>query len=530
MILTNTTPTPQDTPPTVEDYLNTVNYNSENELYVPTAFAIGFMAFIKMVNDGKLENKSPLIHYKVVDKFDNGSQRVINLMHRGLAKTTLIRYLFWYCAVIGGLPNFGDVNLILYISDSIENGVKNMRKNLEFEYNQSAFLQRMIPKAKFTDIHWEFENLNGKVTIIKGFGAKTGVRGVTARGQRPDMAVFDDIISDEDARSATVISAIEDTVYKAVMHALHPTRRKLIWNGTPFNANDPIYKAVESGTWEVNVYPVCEQFPVTKEEFRGSWEDRFTYEFVAHEYEMARKEGNISAFNQELMLRIMNDDERLIPPSCIQYYDPSLRDVLIGTCNIYVTTDFATSESQHADFSGCNVWAHSADGGWWWLDGFCKRQTMDKNIEALFRYVETYAPLETGIEVSGQQGGFIPWIKKEMVTRNLYFNIASSNNNGKEGIRPTTNKMQRFNVTVPWFKAGQMHFPDPNLVSNFALHEMLHEIGLVSVSGFKSRKDDQLDNISQLPLLNSFRPSRGLNNNNNGSGQLPVRSNSSYFV
>lgn len=89
--------------------------------------------------------------------------------------------------------------------------------------------------------------------------------------------------------------------------------------------------------------------------------------------------------------------------------------------------------------------------------------------------------------------------------------------------------MQRFNVTVPWFKAGQMHFPDPNLVSNFALHEMLHEIGLVSVSGFKSRKDDQLDNISQLPLLNSFRPSRGLNNNN-GSGQLPVRSNSSYFV
>ena len=79
MILTNTTPTPQDTPPTVEDYLNTVNYSSENDLYVPTAFAIGFMAFIKLVNDGKLENKSPLIHYKVVDKFDNGSQRVIKL-------------------------------------------------------------------------------------------------------------------------------------------------------------------------------------------------------------------------------------------------------------------------------------------------------------------------------------------------------------------------------------------------------------------------------------------------------------------
>ena len=46
MILTNTTPTPQDTPPTVEDYLNTVNYSSENDLYVPTAFAIGFMLLL----------------------------------------------------------------------------------------------------------------------------------------------------------------------------------------------------------------------------------------------------------------------------------------------------------------------------------------------------------------------------------------------------------------------------------------------------------------------------------------------------
>jgi hypothetical protein len=59
--------------------------------------------------------------------------------------------------------------------------------------------------------------------------------------------VFDDIISDEDARSPTIIQTIEDTVYKAVSKALDPTRQKQVWLGTPFNQNDPIYKAAESG-------------------------------------------------------------------------------------------------------------------------------------------------------------------------------------------------------------------------------------------------------------------------------------------
>lgn len=279
------------------DYTNDANY-------VPSDFALEFVTFIKLVNGAQgEEHKTPLAHYKMLDTLTEGGRRVINLCHRGIAKTTLMgEYLFLYIATYGEIPGFGKVSLALYVSDSIENGVKNMRKNLEFRWNNSKFLKQYVPEIRFTDIRWEFCNADGKVFIVRGYGVKTGVRGAKEMGKRPQLAVLDDLISDEDARSATVIAAAEDTVYK-VNYVLHPTKNIIVWSGTPFNAKDPMFKAVESGAWAVNVFPVCEQFPCSREEFRGSWPDRFTYDYVKKQYDDAVKKGRVDTFNQQLMLR-----------------------------------------------------------------------------------------------------------------------------------------------------------------------------------------------------------------------------------
>ena len=305
----------------VEDYLKAIDYKVDPR-YVPSDFALMFVNFIKLVNgeDGE-ENKTPIVHYHMLDTVTHGGARIINLCHRGIAKTTVMgEYLFLFIAVYGELPGLGTVDLALYVSDSIENGVKNMRKNLEHRWDKSDFLRMFVPVIHFTDIRWEFNNVDGKKFIVKGYGAKTGVRGAKEMGKRPQLAVLDDLISDEDARSATVVAAVEDTVYKAVNYALHPTKNMIIWSGTPFNAKDPLYKAVESGAWAVNVFPVCEQFPCTKEEFKGSWPDRFTYEYVKKQYDDAVKLGKVDTFNQELMLRIMSDEDRLIQDHDIAWY------------------------------------------------------------------------------------------------------------------------------------------------------------------------------------------------------------------
>lgn len=834
-------------PPKVEDFLNEVNY-SDLAGYVPSAFALDFVNFIKLVNGGESENKTPPVHYRMVDNFihDNGLD-TINMCHRGIAKSTLKEFLILYIAVYGELPGFGKVPYALYVSDSMDNGVKKMRKALEFRINNSAFLQKYIKETKFTDIRWEFINITGNSFVVSGHGAKTGVRGplsldslvytdngtktidkvqindliytpegkltkVTGKseifhgemykltfddgrtlkcdsthlhplyvrkdtkkdgirkieyikklfttqelvdgkplvkgtfrryftkavkpveytnkdlpldpyilgillgdgnlpvgksprlsgleddvnsyintmestpltevnyaersgvpmkritflglreitknlnlqgkidyqksiphiyqrgsieqrrrllaglldtdgtcgnegqvsystvskelceditelarslgylvrcsaskrdnkrdlyrvfirgdvnpfllprkrklfrvpdkrsnrvalvnieripdepsqcirvedeihefitdnylathntrenGSRPVLALLDDLISDEDARSPTVIANVESTIYNAIEHALNPNKRKIIWSGTPFNAKDPLYKAVESGAWNVNVYPVCEKFPCSREEFSGSWPDRFNYDYVLKVYEKAKRSGKIASFNQELMLSIMSDDERLILDSDIQWYSRKTLMQQREYFNFYITTDFATSDKQSADFSVISVWAVNASGHFFWVDGICKKQTMDKNIIDLFRLVQMYNPLSVGVEVTGQQGGFIPYINEQMMKHNTFFSMASENNSNKPGIRPTTNKHQRFNIVLPYFKQYMVHFPI-ELQEEPIMLEAMNELSLICADSFKSKHDDFIDTVSMLGSMMIAKPS-----------------------
>lgn len=83
------------------------------------------------------------------------------------------------------------------------------------------------------------------------------------------------------------MQTIKDTVYKGVDYALDPTRRKIVFSGTPFNKNDILY---EVGVWGLvcqRVPHFCERFPCTKEEFVGAWEDRTVATNEEHTIELA---------------------------------------------------------------------------------------------------------------------------------------------------------------------------------------------------------------------------------------------------
>jgi phage terminase large subunit-like protein len=492
----------------VEDWLNGISYSDDTK-YTPTDFSLKFINFIKLVNGAEgEEHASPVMHYRMLDQVELGGTSIANMCARGTAKTTVLgEYLFLYIAVFGELPGLGEVNLALYVSDSIENGVKNMRKNLEYRWQNSDFLQKYVPYTRFTDIRWEFKNVEGKPFIVKGYGAKTGVRGTKELGVRPNLAILDDLISDEDARSQTVINSVEDTVYAAVSYALHPTNHKIVWSGTPFNARDPLYKAVESGAWSVNVYPICEEFPCRPEEFKSCWGDRFTYEYVLDAYTKSLKTGKIDKFNQELMLRIMSEEDRLILDSEIMWYNRHNVLANRGAFNFYITTDFATGEKESNDYSVISVWAYNNHGDWFWVDGICKRQLMNKNWDDLFRLASLYHPQSVGIEISGQQKGFIAWCDEQMQTRNIYFNLAQDQNSTQRGLRPVTKKMERFNVVLPLFKLHKVWFP-LEMKMDECMAECMDELTLASRKGFKSKHDDFIDSISMLGSMNPWKPSQ----------------------
>lgn len=493
----------------LEEWLADVDYSHLNSVdYIPTEFALTFMNFIKLVNgDVGESNKTPPIHLAMLDKLAlSTSTYLANLLFRGAAKTTVfMEYMTLYIATFGVLPGFGKVEGMIYVSDSMDNGVKNARKNIEFRYNNSEFMQRWVPNAKFTDNYMEFKSLDGHMLGVKMFGAKTGIRGTKIFGKRPTLAILDYLVSDEDAHSKAAMDTIKDTVYKGVNHALDPQRRKVVFNGTPFSKQDILIEAVESGGWDVNVYPVCEKFPCEKEDFRGAWEDRFTYEKILEQYNFAVATGKMASFQQELMLQITSNEERLVQDAEIGWYSRASLLARKSGFNFYITTDFATSAKQSADYSVISVWAYGPNGDWFWVDGWAERATMDKTVDNLFRLVSIYKPQQVGVEVTGQQGGFVPWIQKEMMERNIWFNFASNAKSNEPGIRPTVDKLARFNVVVPWFKAGKMFFPQ-EMKSSVIMGLFMGQLRLVTQSGIKG-KDDALDTISMLQYLKPWKPS-----------------------
>lgn len=336
----------------------------------------------------------------------------------------------------------------------------------------------------------------------------TGVRGFKRYGTRPQWAGLDDLLSDKNARSPTIVEDIEKVIYYAVENALDPDKKKVVWTGTPFNKKDPLYKGASSGAYKTRVFPVCEQFPCSKEEFKGAWEDRFSYENLMKTYEKLRKANQLKAFYQELMLRVTSEEERLITNDDICWYSRKSLLVNKDSYNFYITTDFATSEKQHADFSVISVWALNNKGYWFLVDGVCRRQTMDKNINDLFRLAQKYQPMSVGVEVSGQQGGFIPWIRNEMVQRNIWFNLANHIGTSSVGIKPNTKKLTRFQTVVPWFKAHTMYLPEEWKTSHELVVELLDELEFVTDSGFRSAHDDAVDTVSMLACMDTWRPSQ----------------------
>jgi len=425
--------------------------------------------------------------------------------------TSMAQNLFFYLAIYEELPRIGKVDFAIYVSDTVDNGCKTMTNNMEYTWNTSQILQKLIPKAKFTMGRWTMTNLNGHELIVRTYGALTGIRGGREKNRRPKLAVIDDVLSDTTAVSEAKLESIKDTIFKAIEEAMHPNALQILI-GTPFHSKCVVSEAVASGNYTNVVFPICEKFPCRREEFRGSWEDRFPYDIIAKKYNKAkngRDKTTLQGFYQELMLTPTSKERRMVEAHMFGM-DTQNRflDAPYGMWNFYITTDFATSDKESSDYSFILVWAYGDDSKKYIVDGYCGKNLMDKNIDELFRLVQKWKPQRVGVEINGQQGGFIPWLNREMKLRGIHFKFASSNIHDSheneissvDGIRSSGNKMTRFSVLYPDVAKGNFIFMRESTTSEWYIEAMKELLSIVP-EGITSAHDDFIDAFSQIQYM-----------------------------
>lgn len=482
--------------------------------YVPSQESLEFISFIRAA--GVEENANAEIHYRLADKYFSKDKQILIESFRGSAKSTIMEWAVIYTAVKGELPGFGSVDFIAFIGDSAENGVKNFFRNIAAKIDSSPFLQQFVKIKRKTDNEMELVNVDGKELNLKGYGANTNIRGVRYKNKRPDVVIVDDITTNEAMTSEAIQKTINDNFYKSILPALHPTRYKIFVIGTPISERDIIHQLANNKKWSVHKFPVCEKFPCSKEEFVGYWEDRFPYEAVLDKYETLEESGKTQDFYQEYMLVITDLSTLLVEEEDIQWYDPTLLLKNKQAYNFYISTDFATSTKKSADYSTIGVWAVSSNNDWFLVDGQCKRQTMQENLEDLFRYVSKWKPLSVGIESSGQQGGFLSIVQEMMMTRNVWFNFAKKPGSKDPGIRPIKDKVHRFVTGVqPKFKQNKVWLARPEITKTQnprlweLTEELVNELSKFTLAGGVKAlaHDDAIDLLNQLSEMELYAPS-----------------------
>lgn len=468
--------------------------------YIPSEDALKFIAFLRA--SGNETHMSPEVHYRIADGFFSKKKEDRKLLiecTRGLGKSTLTEYAVIYAAAMGEWPGFGPVPFIVFLGASQEGNVKQFFKNVANKIERSSMISSVLTVKRQTDTELELVNADGFETVITGRGMSTNFRGLRSKqGYRPTMVIADDILSNEVATSETIRNTIDTNWYNSVLPALDPTKHKIIYIGTPINEQDLLHQLGNSGAYRVEKYPLCSKFPCKEEEYDSVWPDRFTYEYTRDMFKQYESAGKSQGFYQEYLLEVTDLSTLLVDENDIKWFDATEVVKNRSRYNCYISTDFATSTKKSADYSTIGVWAINNNGDWMLVDGQCKRQSMQENMDDLFKYVRRWKPLSVGIESSGQQGGFISILEDMMLRQNTWFTIAKKPGSKDPGIRPTKDKVHRFVTGVqPMFKQGKVWLPKPELLknTNVGLYELVEELTnelskFTLAGGVKSLKHD----------------------------------------
>ena len=489
-----------------------------SNVYMPSTDALKFIAFVRA--SGNESNISPEVHFKIADALfseKKEDRKVLIECTRGLGKSTTVEYAVIYAASMGEWPGFGKVPFVVFLGASQEGNVKQFFRNIANKIERSKFISSVLKVKRVTDNEIELVNADGIEMMVVGRGMSTNFRGLRSKsGDRPTLIIADDILNNEVATSDAIRDTIDTNWYNSVLPALDPTKHKIIFIGTPISDKDILAQLKNSGTYRVERYPLCKGFPCDEAEFESIWPDRFTYEYTLDMYKQFEAAGKTQGFQQEYMLEIVDLSTLLVEEDDVRWFDPSMVLKNKSGYNYYISTDFATSTKKSADYSTIGVWAVSSGNDWLLVDGQCKRQTMQENIEDLFGYVKKWKPLSVGIESSGQQGGFLSIIEEMKMQRNVWFQFAKKPGSKEYGIRPTKDKVHRFVTGVqPKFKQGKVWFPKPELVkgSNYRLftlvEEMINELSKFTMAGGVSalKHDDAIDLLNQLSEMELYAPS-----------------------
>ncbi len=479
--------------------------------YTPTDDTIKFFIWLNTYFDE--ENKSAESHFQLMDHLFRKFQFKGFECSRGLAKSTLIGiYHLLYIAFLGKKPNFGKVDYVLYIMDTVAQVGANFEQLITIlDENVELRKHLSIKKSRLGDdptLYIYNKDLK-RMIYFKGRGAGQKMRGTRIMGKRPNIILLDDIENDENVESKESREKLKNWFFNAVIPAVNPNNFEIDFIGTPIHQDALLLNLLEGAgddeffkQYEFNFIQLPAAEKLTAAMIRGddptpivsAWKDRFTLKYLSTMYGLYASQNKLTSFWQEFMLEIAPKENLLFDIDKIRRYEMDAIKEQLPNFTYYISVDLAISQKDSADYTVIAVVGVNDNNDWFLVDGFFGRIKPDETITKVFEYVKMYRPYSVVLEKVAFQTSMKTFMENEMLRRGTYFGIEMVT-------RPShkNSKLSVIKALQPIVNMGKLWIP-ASYMKGFT-EELLSEMSLITNDKILAKHDDLIDAISQLTLI-----------------------------
>ncbi|MGB7957225.1 MAG: hypothetical protein WCF77_00055 [Minisyncoccia bacterium] len=333
---------------------------------------------------------------------------------------------------------------------------KLMLKNIKDELEANAMLRSDLWPFEEESDEWSsgalnFPKLAARIMVAS---VEQGVRGVRQHQFRPDLIICDDV---EDLGSTKTQEGREKT-WRWITGDVIPAgdrNTRLVVIGNLLHEESLLMrlkKSIEAGT----MAGVFKEYPLVNEDGTVAWPGK--YAFNRDIAEEKRKTGSEQAFQREFMLKIIAEEDQVIVPEDIHYYDidTELAEVAADARGTTATgIDLAISQKDAADFTAMvtgQIVYHwkGADGTLFILPNIVNAKMSFQ--EAILR--------AKAIEAECHVGWYHHFFVEKVGYQDAYIQELSRHNMNVIPMPPAGDKRSRFAIAATYIKNGTVRFPN----------------------------------------------------------------------
>ena len=265
---------------------------------------------------------------------------------RGSAKSTIFTTSYALWSILGRQQK-KFVIIFCQTRNQAKQQMMNMRKELE---NNKLLKTDLGPFQEEQDNEWGssslvFSNSGARITVAS---AEQSIRGIRHGEYRPDLIICDDV---EDLTS-TKTKEGRDKTYQWFTGEIIPAgdvKTKIVVIGNLLHEDSLLMRLkqdIESNTRK----GVFRQYPLLNENDEICWPGKYqTQESIEVQRQTV---GNESSWQREFLLKIITDDDQVVDPKWIKYYDTIPDDGINSDFRFSATgIDLAISDKVTADYT-----------------------------------------------------------------------------------------------------------------------------------------------------------------------------------